>query len=638
MATTITSTELDFQDIKSNLKVFFKQDAAFTDYNFEGSGLNSLLDVLSYNTHFSGLIANFALNESYLGTAQLRNSVVSLAETLGYIPGSRNSSQSTIGLTINPAGGQALDQTYSFQPGELVLRGSIDGDVYTFSNRKTITANAQGTNIYTFYPFDDPDASIVVYEGDEREQQYLVDGSENALYVIPDQNIDASTAIIKVYTDPGVAATGVGAYTVYNDIFDVSSITDTSTLYVLRESPNQFYELTFGAFNALGVAPIRWKRCQRKLSYAASWSQPQTESLLSDSSATLKLGDYIVSPDEVTITTLTTSAGGTDKEDIESIRKKAPFQYSAQNRMVTPLDYEALILRKYGNFITDIICWGGEDNLPPEYGTTFTSIIWKDNLSSTAISELRRAIVELTDQLSVVSFNIKFIAPSETYVSTKLFYQYNPLLGANSQSVVNIDVQKTVTNYFAVNIGKFAQVFRRSNLLTEVDDVDPSVLSSRADVTLQKRIIPVLTLPENFNFTFGAALKNPNDLATPVVRSGFFKYQNRDVYIRNKLLDKVKVSAEGVVPVVFDRKPSNKLELVDSKGVIVVDYMGYYEPLTGAVQILGLNVQNTNNQSNYIKVFGIPANESAITPRFSGILQYDASESSVNAVTVTSKV
>ena len=636
MATTITSTELDFQDIKSNLKVFFKQDAAFTDYNFEGSGLNSLLDVLSYNTHFSGLIANFALNESYLGTAQLRNSVVSLAESLGYIPGSRNSSQSTIGLTINPAGGQALDQTYSFQPGELVLRGSIDGDVYTFSNRKTITANAQGTNIYTFYPFDDPDASIVVYEGDEREQQYLVDGSENALYVIPDQNIDASTAIIKVYTDPGVAATGVGAYTVYNDIFDVSSITDTSTLYVLRESPNQFYELTFGAFNALGVAPIAGNVVN--VNYLRASGQTANGIYNFRLISELKLGDYIVSPDEVTITTLTTSAGGTDKEDIESIRKKAPFQYSAQNRMVTPLDYEALILRKYGNFITDIICWGGEDNLPPEYGTTFTSIIWKDNLSSTAISELRRAIVELTDQLSVVSFNIKFIAPSETYVSTKLFYQYNPLLGANSQSVVNIDVQKTVTNYFTVNIGKFAQVFRRSNLLTEVDDVDPSVLSSRADVTLQKRIIPVLTLPENFNFTFGAALKNPNDLATPVVRSGFFKYQNRDVYIRNKLLDKVKVSAEGVVPVVFDRKPSNKLELVDSKGVIVVDYMGYYEPLTGAVEILNLNVQNTNNQSNYIKVFGIPANESAIIPRFSGILQYDASESSVNAVTVTSKV
>jgi len=636
MATTITSTELDFQDIKSNLKVFFKQEAAFTDYNFEGSGLNSLLDVLSYNTHFSGLIANFALNESYLGTAQLRNSVVSLAETLGYIPGTRNSSQSTVGLTINPAAGQSLDETYSFQPGELVLRGSIDGNAYTFTNRKTLTADAQGTNIYTFKPFDDPDASIIVYEGEERQQQYLVDGSENALYVIPDQNIDASTAIIKVYKDPGVSATGVGAYTVYNNIFDVSSITDTSTLYVLRESPNQFYELTFGAFNALGISPIAGNVVD--VNYLRASGTTANGISVFRLISTLKLGDYIVKPDEVTITTLTTSAGGTDKEDIESIRKKAPFQYSAQNRMVTPLDYEALILRKYGNFITDIICWGGEDNLPPEYGTTFTSIIFKDNLSSTAISELRRAIVELTDQLSVVSFNIKFIAPSETFVSTKLFYQFNPLLGANSQSVVNTDVQKTVSKYFVENIGKFAQVFRRSNLLTEVDDVDPSVLSSRADVVLQKRIIPVLTLPENFNFTFGAALKNPNDLATPVVRSGFFKYQNRNVYIRNKLLDKVKVSAEGVVPIVFDRKPSNKLEMVDTKGVIVEDYIGNYEPLTGAVQILGLNVQNTNNQSNYIKIFGIPANESAIIPRFSGILKYDASESSVNAVTVTSRV
>jgi len=636
MATTITSTELDFQDIKSNLKVFFKQDAAFSDYNFEGSGLNSLLDVLSYNTHFSGLIANFALNESYLGTAQLRNSVVSLAETLGYIPGSRNSSQSTIGLTITPQEGQSLDEVYSFQPGELVLRGSIDGDVYTFSNRKTITADAQGTNIYTFSPFDDPSASIIVYEGDEREQQYLVDGSENALYVIPDQNIDASTAIVKVYTDPGVAATGVGAYTVYNDIFDVSSITDASTLYVLRESPNQFYELTFGAFNALGVAPIAGNVVNVNYLRASGTTANGIYNfrLISE----LKLGTYVVSPDEVTITTLTTSAGGTNKEDIESIRKKAPFQYSAQNRMVTPLDYEALILRKYGNFITDIICWGGEDNLPPEYGTTFTSIIYKDNISSTAISGLRRSIVELTDQLSVVSFVLKFVAPSETYVSTNLFYQYNPLLGANSQSVTDAAVQNTVTNYFAVNIGKFAQVFRRSNLLTEVDDVDPSVLSSRADVTLQKRIIPVLTLPENQNFTFGAALKNPNDLATPVVRSAFFKFQNQDVYIRNKLLDKVKVSGEGVVPIVFDRKPSSKLELVNNKGVVIVEYMGYYEPLTGAVQILNLNVQSTNNQFNYIKVFGIPANESAITPRFSGILQYDAVESSVNAVTVTSKV
>jgi len=636
MATTITSTELDFEDIKSKLKVYFQQDTEFSDYDFEASGLNSLLDVLAYNTHFSGLIANFALNESYLGTAQLRNSVVSLAETLGYIPGTSNSSQATVGITIRPPSTFKGDQVYSFKPGEVTLSGSVDGVDFIFSNRKTITADAGGTGIYNFVPFDDVNASIVVYEGEIANQQYLVDNTENALYVIPDKNIDASTAIIKVYPDPGVAGSGLGAYTVYNDIFETSSITDQSTLYVLRESPNKFYELTFGSFNSLGKTPVAGNVV------GVNYLRPSGAIANGISNlrftGTLKMGNYVVDPELVTITTLTTSAGGTEKEDIESIRKKAPFQYAAQNRMVTPLDYEALILRKYGNFITDIICWGGEDNDPPEYGTTFTSIVWKDNLSSTALSELRAAIVGLTKELSIVSFIIKFVAPSETYVSTKLFYQYNPLLGSDSQSIVDASVENAVKNYFDVSIGKFAQVFRRSNLLTEVDDADPSVLSSRAKIVLQKRIVPLLTLAENQNFTFGSSLMNPEDITTPVIRTGVFKYLNKKVYIRNKLNNKVMVSASGATPVVFDMKPSNKLEMVDMEGTLIKDDMGSYDPLTGNVQIFKLNVQATGNATNYIKVFGIPANESAILPKFSGILKYDASESSVNAVTVTSRV
>ena len=636
MATTITSTELDFENIKSKLKLYFQQDTEFSDYDFEASGLNNLLDVLAYNTHFSGLIANFALNESYLGTAQLRNSVVSLAESLGYIPGTSNSSQATIGLTIRPPLDFQGDQVYSFLPGELTLKGSINDVDYIFSNRKTITADAGGTGIYNFVPFDDANASIIVYEGEEQNQQYLVDNTKNALYVIPDKNIDASTAIIKVYPDPGVAASRLGAYTVYNDIFETSSITEQSSLYVLRESPNNFYELTFGSFNSFGKSPVAGNVV------SVNYLRPNgsTANGISNLRLTgvLKMGNYNVDPDLVTITTLTTSAGGTEKEDIESIRKKAPFQYASQNRMVTSLDYEALILRKYGNFITDIICWGGEDNVPPEYGTTFTSIVWKDNSSSTAISKLREEIVNLTKELSIISFHIKFIAPSETYISTKLFYQYNPLLGSDTQSVVDAVVENAVKNYFESNVGKFAQVFRRSNLLTLVDDADPSVLSSRADIVLQKRIVPLLTLPENQNFTFGSSLKNPEDITTPVVRTGIFKYLNKDVYIRNKLDNKVRVSAAGAVPVIFDRKPSNKLEMVDLKGTLVKDDMGSYDPLTGNVQIFKLNVQSTGNATNYIKVFGIPANESAVLPKFSGILKYDAAESLVNSVTVRSRV
>jgi hypothetical protein len=635
MATTITSTDLDFEDIKSKLKVYFQQDAEFSDYDFEGSGLNSLLDVLAYNTHFSGLIANFSLNESYLGTAQLRNSVVSLAESLGYIPGTMNSSQATIGLTINLVGVPNLVQVYSFQPGELVLRGTIDGNSYTFSNRKTITADAEGTGIYNFVPFDDDNASIVVYDGEIKNQQYLVDNNDS-IYVIPDQDIDASTAIIKVYTDPSSAKSTSGAYTVYNDIFETSSITDQSTLYVLRESPNKFYELNFGSFNSFSKTPVAGNVVEVNYLRPSGITANGISNFLPIS--ILKMGDYTVSDNDITITTKTVSSGGTERESIESIRKKAPFQYASQNRMVTPLDYEALILRKYGNFINDIICWGGEDNLPPEYGTSFTSIVWKDNLSSTTITDLRNSIVELTKELSIVSFIIKFVAASETYVSTNLVYQYNPLLGSDAQSVVNSVVENSVKNYFLKNVGKFAQVFRRSNLLTEVDDSDPSVLSSRADVVLQKRIIPLLTLAENHNFNFGSALKNPEETTKPVIRTSVFKYLNQNVYIRNKINNKVKISADGAQPVVFDKRASNKLEMVNLNGTVITDYVGYYNPVTGEVQILNLFVQSTGTPENYIKIFGIPANESAILPKFSGILKYDATESSVNAVTVTSRV
>ena len=142
----------------------------------------------------------------------------------------------------------------------------------------------------------------------------------------------------------------------------------------------------------------------------------------------LKMGNYVVKLDEVIPTILITSAGGTVKEDIESICKIAPFQYSAQSCIVTPLGYEAFILQKYCNFITDITCWSREDNIPPEYGTTFTSIVWKDNLSSTAISELQRSITVLTDELFVVYFAIKFFALSKHISRPSYFTHTIPCL------------------------------------------------------------------------------------------------------------------------------------------------------------------------------------------------------------------
>jgi hypothetical protein len=636
MATTVKSTELDFFEIKDNLKLFFQQQEQFEDYDFEGSALSNLLDVLAHNTHFHALISNFTLNEAYLTTAQLRNSVVSLAESLGYIPNTRTSAESTLTISVNLSGVPNLESKYDILPGELRLRGSIDDQDFVFSNRETIIAETTGNGIYNLYPLEQPDTNVKVFEGEERSVQYLVDGTENAVYVIPDENIDASTAVVKLFDTQSEAQSSNGSYKYFSDVFDATTIDAASRLYILRESPNRFYELTFGENNSLGETPeagnvidINYLRTN-----GTDANGVASMRLLSN----LEFGSYTVEASAVNVVVLTRSAGGDDKEGIESIRKRAPFQYAAQNRMLTSLDFEALILRKFSNYITDIISWGGEDDYRKDFGSVYTSVIWKDNLSSSTITDLRHQIRELVRDLSSVSFRIKFVEPSETWLSTEVYYQYNPSFSALSESSVSKNVKDVVAEYFETNVGKFQQTFRRSNLLTEVDATDPSILSSRANVRMQKRIVPILTLQENHDLSFPTAIKAPTDTETPVVKTSMFQMNNKTVYIRNKLTDRVKVSPTGQVPVVFERQPSTKLEAVDTEGNVVVSNIGYYDPEAGSIHIEALTVQSVLSSNQYIKVFAVPANESAIESVFSNIIEFDSYESLVKAVSVSAKV
>ena len=640
MSTAIKSSELDFFELRDNLKLFLQQQDQFEDYDFEGSALSNLLDVLAHNTHFNALLSNFALNESYLTSAQLRSSIVSIAESLGYIPDSRTSAQASVSITINLAGVPDLQPQYSVLPGALKLRGTIDDNSFVFSNRVTMVAETSGDGIYNFRPFENEDDPVIVYEGEERSLQYPVDGTANSVYVIPDENIDISTTIVKLYDTISNAKSASSAYRFFTDVFSATTIDIASRLYILRESPNKFYELTFGDNNSLGETPVAGNVIDINYLRTSGSEANGVASLrmLSTISDLFDIDPSAVSNITPNVTVLSRAAGGVEREGIESIRKRAPFQYAAQNRMVTSLDHEALILRKYSNFIEDIISWGGEEDYRRDYGSVYTSIIWKEDLSSTSIGQLRNDIRELVKSLSTVSFQIKFIAPSETWISTEVYYQYSPVLSALSESGVNRVVKSTVDTYFENNTGKFQQNFRRSKLLTVVDDADPSILSSRADVRMQQRIQPILTLTENHELSFPVAIKSPTDTETTVVKTSLFQMNNQTVYIRNKLTDRVKVSKEGQVPIVFERRPSTKLEVVNMEGNVVVSNIGSYDPESGVVSISGLNVQSILSSFDYIKVFATPANESVVESQFSSILNYDAHESVIKAVTVTARV
>lgn len=638
MATTITSTKLDFQEIKETLKNSLKNTDEFNDYDFEGSGISNILDVLAYNTHLNALIANFALNESYLVTAQLRPSVVSLAESLGYVPGSKKSPEATINLTINTVDVVGIANTQIINPGELILRGTKDGLDYTFSNRESISATSREGEAYKFAPLDDPSQPIRVFEGEEVDIQFIVGDVEDAVYVIPDVDMDISTAIVKVFENQEAASTG-GSSTEHTNLLDATTITELSRLYVLRESPNGFYELTFGNGNSLGQAPVAGN--------VINVNYLRTNGELANNIPTLTLNttinfapevagnsDVEISNEDVTIAVRTRSAGGGGKESLESMRLNAPYQYAAQNRMVTATDYSALILKKYSAFINDIKSWGGEDDPLPDYGSVFTSIVFKDNLTNATIDNVRRGILDLADDFSIASFDLKFTDPEVTYISAQTFFQWNPSLTGLTESTIRANVQTAIDQYFLENTGKFDQVFRRSNLLTRIDSTNPSVLSSRSNIKINRRITPTFNLNQNHVLTFPVSLRESTLVIEPTITSSLFIYRNQTCFIRNKLDKRTRISLPGRNPVVFDSKPSSDLELVSITGKVLVSNIGSYDASKGIVNISGLRVQSIPNARNYIKIFAVPANESAVVAKLNNVIRFDPEESFAKAILV----
>ena len=249
MATTIKSTALDFASIKSNLKTFLAQKEEFTDYNFEASGLSNILDVLAYNSHYNGLIANFALNESFLNTAQLRSSVISLAEGIGYVPDSKTSAFALVNLSINLAGVADRPATVSLLSGT-TFTSTIDDTEYTFQTQENISATDNGSG---FYEFVDANGSnkIKIFEGTAVTKTFIVtQNSENAVYIIPDESMDIQNAVVRVYDSPSSTD-----FVTYTNILDANVINIDSTLFILKESPNGFYELSFGNGTTLGRTP-----------------------------------------------------------------------------------------------------------------------------------------------------------------------------------------------------------------------------------------------------------------------------------------------------------------------------------------------------------------------------------------------
>ena len=610
MATTINSTALDFANIKTNLKTYLQNTTEFQDYDFEASGLSNILDVLAYNTHVNGLTTNFALNESFLGTAQLRSSVVSLATGIGYVPDTMTSAFGTVGVTMSLAGISGRPSTVDL-PNNTRFSAVVDDVTYTFQTREVHTGADDGAGNYTFKTTDDSTA-IPIFEGILKTKTFTVgEFNEADVYMIPDTTLDADTAIVRVIDGSNS--------TIYTNITAATTISANSTIYILKEAPNGFYQLSFGGNGILGIAPaagntitVEYLSTKGGLANTAKAFAPIDTVTVLGSARTL------------TVSTTAAAIGGDNKETIASIRTNAPFQYATQNRMVTPEDYTSIILRNFSTLINDICSWGGQDNPEPKFGTVFSSIDFESDVTAATQTTTKLAIEELVKQLAVISFNVEFADPVETFIETSLFYQINPQLTSLSINSITNSIKAVKDAYFTANTGKFKKAFRRSAMLTLIDEVSGAVLSSRAVIRMQQRIVPVVNTFNKFTLTFPAPIAKPAANASPtdtdyIVKSNAFLVDGAPCRILNEQRANI---------------ATTKLQVVSSAtGAIIVDNIGSFNAATGVLTITAFRPTGVLGGSSDIKIAALPANQSAIVPERNNIIKYDANASTITAVT-----
>lgn len=595
---TIQSTDLDFNNIKNNLKSYLQSQSEFADYDFEASGLSNILDVLAYNTHINGLIANFATNESFLNTAQLRSSVVSHAEVLGYFPRSKTAARATVNLSLTVTD-PSRPSTITL-PAYTVFTTSVEDTTYTFQTLEDYIATDDGSGNYLFLNSEES-ANLEIVEGTLRTKTFIVgDDADQQVYVIPDETIDTSTMRVDVYD-----TVNGSSFTTYLNINRVVRITSTSTIYQIKETPNGYYEVIFGDGSVLGRQPAVGNKIV--ISY------------LSTSAGDANGGSVFTASDDVSVngtdypllvSLVTNSTGGADKESIASIKQNATIAFASQQRMVTAEDYKAQILANYSSYITDAIAWGGNENTPPVYGRVYVSLKFIEGLTESQKQNIKDQIItNLSDNLAIMSIDTVFSDPTDVYLELATVFNFDPDLSNLTVRGIESQVSDKINQYFTTNLQTFNKSFRRSSLLTEIDKLSPAILNSRMDVKAQLRFTPTLGVETNYNLFFPMRIADPDAISHKVISSRF-TYQGQTCVIRNLL-------------------ESNVLQVQSLSGNPLVTNVGSYTASTGAISLIGFNP--TAISTNFIKLSVVPQNQSTIRPLRNYILNIDSSLSSARA-------
>ena len=504
MATNLNVTELDFADIKNNLKSFLKQQTEFNDYDFEGSGLNVLLDVLAYNTHYNALNAHYSLNESFLDSAQIRGNVVTRAKLLGYTPRSVLSPRATVNIVVTKPNSGTIPTVLELTKGTK-LNTVVSGEEFQFVVLNTQQATLSGST-WTFN-------NVTLVEGTSRELKYRVDNDvENQKFQLSD--FDADTSTLRVRVQANEESTAFDVYTKFETLKGVDS---TSKLYYLQENPSGYYEVYFGD-GVTGFKPTN--------NNIVTIDYVTTKGIESNGANLFTMVDDIGTFDDIAVSLVTAAAGGAEEETMESIRFNAPLTFISQNRAVTADDYAAIIKKEFSN-IDSISTWGGEDNDPPDYGRVYICIkpLLAETLTTAEKTNITGAILK---GKNVVSITPEIVDPNFTYLELDVSFKYNPNLTDRSSVDLQSVVRDTITDYNFNNLNKFDGVFRHSQLTRNIDNSDPAILNTTVRPRMFQNITPVNNALNNFSLSFSSPFFQSGNSTAFLISSSAFKINNVD--------------------------------------------------------------------------------------------------------------
>lgn len=479
--------ELDFDTIKENLKTYLRSQSEFQDFDFEGSGMSVLLDILAYNTHYMAYYLNMVGNEMFLDSAQLRSSILSHAKLMNYVPASSEGSLSKVNIKVTPSA------TEDNEAGILVLGKYTkligydkDGINYPFVTIYSNTA-VKSAGSFNF-------ANVFIKQGEVVTRQYLMD--ENNLsrrFDIPSTNVDTTT--IQISTRDNIYDTNTTIYQVYDDITEVTSGTPA---VFLEENENSQYTFYFGD-DVIGRRP--------KDGSVIICTYLDNVGSVSNNISGFTFTEPIAGEfrDNVIISSVVSSYGGSDKETVEQVRFRAPYYYTTQNRAVSKTDYEILLVKDY-NYIESVSVWGGEDNDPVVYGKVFVAIKTKGNYE---LTDFEKEFIksDLIKNRNVVTISPEIVNPDYVYVGLKGNVRYNPTLTDKSASELLEYVKAAIQDYVSDELNTFKSYFRKSKLQRYIENSEPSITGSDIDIFVQKRFKADVTNNKNYEITFNMPLQ-----------------------------------------------------------------------------------------------------------------------------------